>query len=222
MIRYFSVLICSLLLFSCSSNDNKLNLYPNFPVPLFAGASEPSIDQEKEYFAQSTTYQIDKAVSPETIFDFYLEELTRLSFKQDNSPFYIKTEDTEYIEQGKWETPPARYMKGWTNQDNTITIKTTLDYTLDNKVKVIFFMHPYSNPEPLMNFKTELERNGEIKEFNRILSKYGVPNEEFDFEKALKEEPNNKVLKSFVALINENAQELKSNYETFRKINSNQ
>jgi hypothetical protein len=106
------------------------------------------------------------------------------------------------------------------SQDKTITIKTTLDYTSDKKIKVIFFMHPYSNPEPFMEFMSNLKHTGEIEEFNKLLSKYGIPNEGVDFEKALKEEPNNKVLTSFVALTNENAQELKSNYERFRQSNS--
>jgi hypothetical protein len=217
MNRNFPALFCLIvLLFSCSKGDGDKNLYPGLSIPLYAGASESTIKNDKDSFGQNTIYKLKEAVPPENIFDFYNAELTKLGFEQNNeAAFLSKNTGADHLAQGIWTSPPARYLKGWANHDKTIVIKTTLNYTNDNKVKIDCFIHPYSDPEPLLNYLKALDKTGEIDEFNNILSIYGLPNKNLDIKKALEEQPNNKIVIALSQIMEKSNAEVQSNYDKY-------
>jgi hypothetical protein len=190
-------------------------LYPGLEVPLYNGASESVVYNDKEILGQTRSYQINEAVPPDEIFSFYSKELTKLGFKPNNQIAFPSQETKDYIRQGSWTTPPARYFKGWTNQTNSIVIKTTVTYTVDNKVKISLFVHPYSDPQPLFGYIDELKKAGEDEEFNKILSQYGSQDRDIDIEKALKEQPKNKIVIKLAQLMKEAKDELRKNYNEF-------
>ena len=204
------------MLSTCTAEINE-DPYPSFQFPLLKDAEDVKIYWDNDIFGKDTRYRIPSAISPETIFNFYRNEFSKIGFTANSKAVYTRLTNPEnnYIKEGNWLDPPARYTMGWINSEGTMVIKVTISYSTNGEINVICFIHPFSDYTKLNELIKELEQQGKIKEFYRILGQYKKENGNFDLEEAIKKEPPSDLIDAIAKFFIEDYEQLKNSYLKF-------
>ena len=147
-LRLKTILI-ALLLVSCTDSTVK-DLYPNFTVPVLEGATNINTYENQNLISQDTHYVISKLESPEAIFEKFNFEFKKYKLTENTNLVFpeLATLD-KTISMGDWQQEPARYTKGWVDEDKFIVVKVTLTYTFDKKNKNKLFHSSLFRPNPV-------------------------------------------------------------------------
>ena len=188
-------------------------------MPVHPSGNKLLIGYDTYMMAKRVNYDVGENLSPENIIGYYKEKLQKLGFNENNqSTFYNKQiADKEFIPDGNWKKPPTAIHKGWLNSKENTIIKLSIYHSSQAEIHVGILMHPYVNPDLQYEFQKYLENSGKENEFFELFSKYPGPGNTLDVQKALKGEPNNKVLKEFALFDKRSREEMKVNYIEFNK-----
>jgi len=218
IIILYLVAVCTLI--SCSKELDK-DPYPDFSFPLLSNALEVKTYWDLDIYGKDTRYLITETIAPESIFNFYKNEFKPFGFTVNSEAAFpnIDSSEGEYFKDGNWLKPPASYVMGWQNKEETMVIKVSILYQSNGVSKIICFIHPFSNLTELYELEKTLEEKGQINEMYEIVNKYKKENGNFDIEKAKKEEPKSELFLSITKAIEKDAKKLKNNYLRFTSKN---
>lgn len=100
-----------------------------------------------------------------------------------------------------------QYSQVWINKNASKKALLVLTYESNNRklnmeeLHVTIQIMPYYDETLIDNFLNELRINGKYEDFMRLLERYSTDNQNINFEKAIKENPENKYLRTYRDLI---------------------
>jgi hypothetical protein len=186
-------------------------------MPVYPNAADVTISCDDLMMAKKISYNINSIITPQDIYNHYNKELLKSDFIENIEDVFHNSEieNTSFIKDGDPSKPPARFHKGWLNSARNTIIKVSLSYYTDKKIYVGILMHPYASSDLLEEFLDKLKTSNKDNELFDLFSKYPGIGQALDTEKALREEPENKILTKYAELERKNKIEMEANYKEF-------
>jgi hypothetical protein len=214
----FLLLFSVLVFFACESKKAvQEDLYPNFPLPAYTGAFDIIRNNDIESFGKSVVYNIDFPYPPKDLIDFYFDYFEKRNLK-------IIANDS--LANQKWQiedSVPRTYAARWA--DKNVTVLMTLTYKnkyKDNKsdgclLQVTCFIHPFISSDQFEKFIAKTKTPEWSDEFQYVLENYVSKDQPINLEKALKDNPDSKLIKEFVSIEKEMRMESQEKYNAYIK-----
>ncbi len=122
----------------------------------------------------------------------------------------------------KWDIvadyPPARYFRAWVDSHKNLMFKLTLSYEDDtDKLSVTCFLHPSAQHDLFIEFDKWVTDMGKEQEFGEFLTSYTKPDKNVDIKRALKENPNSKLIKKIAKAAEQDKQNIAAAYKTYKE-----
>ncbi|WP_136525411.1 hypothetical protein [Geomonas ferrireducens] len=114
--------------------------FPNFSLPIYPGATNLKIHQDKPAKgAKATTYRVSTAFPAADLTEFFNKEMTKRGFGKFYDPIECLNQfawNTNNPRTGKWEIakkPPARYVAMWSNRKEDQLLWVAIDFKPNQK-----------------------------------------------------------------------------------------
>jgi hypothetical protein len=171
-------------------------------------------------------FSVDEPFPASPVKQFYEGFLSKSGFSElKNYPYADKTWVQYNSQSLKWDkvadSPPARNCRAWVDSHETIIFKLKLNYEVEDKLSVTCFLHPYTREIHFDKFEQWIKQTGKGKEYTEFLSNY-TTDTKFDAERALKENPDNELLKRFAAAVQQDKHNIEAAYKAYQEtVNNN-
>ncbi len=186
------------------------NPYPKIEIPIYPAAANIVYFSDISAQIKSKSYMVEVDYPATKVIDFYNIELKRLGFTKFNKDV-MTTERWIYFQDGTKKGKPfvCQYVEFWIDQEKKIEIILILRYETtsygnwNNKLLVVCQIMPYIDDNAINEFFKKLDREGIFEDFMELLKKYATDKQNVDFEKAIRENPDNQYLIEYYNLLKE-------------------
>lgn len=219
---YIHLFLLILLLLSCCNKWQNKDPYPEIELPIYQGASEVSINYDNKIYGKSLRYFLNEKFPAPDVIKFYELYLSRKGFKKfANYPYtdsgWVKFNNNTLNWDISANSPPARYFTAWIDKDYHLIFKLTFMFENSEKLSVTCFIHPYVSHNSFIAFDNKVKKIGREKEFAEFLSKYTKTDHTIDIERALKENPDNEIIKEFAHIAEQNKIDIEKAYKAYKQ-----
>jgi hypothetical protein len=218
------VCLVSIVLIFCSGGQK--DPYPEFTIPIYKGASDISTGFDNSTYGKHAKFLVDESFPATGVKQFYEDFLTKNGFSElKNYPGTDKTWVQYNSQSMKWDlmadSPPARNCRAWVDSYQTLIFKLKLDYAVEDKLSVACFLRPYTRENHFDRFEKWIGKMGKEKAFAEFVTKYSSDSQKVDTERALKENPDNELIKRFAAAVEQDQRDNEAAYKAYKEtINS--
>jgi hypothetical protein len=207
-------------LLSCS--DNKNDPFPEFTIPIYKGASEISTGFDTAAYGKHIRFLVDETFPASGVRKFYEGFLSKSGFSElKNYPGADRTWVRYNNQSLKWDrvadAPPARNCRAWVDSHETIVFKLKLNYEVEDKLSVTCFLHPYTSENHFDRFEKWLAQTDKEKAFAEFVTKYSRSSQKVDIERALKENPDNELIRKFAAAVEQDKHNIEAAYKAYKE-----
>jgi hypothetical protein len=214
------VFLVSIVLISCSGG--KKDPYPEFTIPLYKGASDISTGFDSSTYGKHVKFLVDESFPAAGVKQFYEGFLSKNGFSElKNYPGADKTWVQYNSQSMKWDlvadSPPARNCRAWVDSHETIVFKLKLNYEVEDTLSVTCFLHPYTRENHFDRFEEWIGKTGKEKAFAEFVTKYTSASQKVDTERALKENPDNELIKRFAAAVEQDQHNNEAAYKAYKE-----
>lgn len=194
---------------TCSFAENMSGEpYPQIEIPIYSGAKDVNYFVDLNLQLKSKSYVIEVAYPATEVINFYNRKLKELGFNEFLEDPVAKAKWISFQDGTKKGHPFIRqFAKFWVDQEKRIEILLVLRYETampkkwDNKLSVVCQVAPFVERKEIDEFFEKLEKEGKSEYFFKLLEKYSTADQNVDFERAIRENPNNQYLKEYRDLI---------------------
>ena len=204
---YILISICLTILWFNEISYSKADPYPNIEIPIIDGAHKVKKFIDNPKGTKSLNYYIRAKYPADKVLQFYDLEFKRNGWIDSNGKMTRQwdcfTDDT--VE----GNPQVRQLLAlWINPKLRTEAFLALRYVKigdkwGDELFVVCQIQPEIDTTRLENFFRKLEELKQYQEFMRLINSYLMPNGEVDIEKAVRENPNNELLKEYQKVIRE-------------------
>lgn len=192
----------------CGSGANN-DPYPNIEIPIYSNPKTIKSYVDSLASIKSKNYKIKQAYPAEKIINFYSQAMKKIGFKPYKEKYGVQEKWITFEDETKGGIRHIRqFSKAWISADGIIEAILVLRYESLNEnhwsddLFITFQIMQALNEQAIDDFFKKLRENGKFCEFMKLLKKYSTPKQEIDFEKAIKENPDNDYLKEYQKIIN--------------------
>jgi hypothetical protein len=200
----------------CGSRANN-DPYPHIEIPIYSNPK--TIKSYVDSFAsiKSKSYKIKQAYPADKIIDFYAQAMKEVGFRPYKEAHGVQENWINFEDESKGGIRHIRqFSKAWISSDEIMEAILVLRYESLNEnnwpdeLFITFQIMQAFEEKPIDDFIKKLRENGKYCEFMELLKQYSTPNQDIDFENAIKENPDNGYLKEYQKIINKKAKEVTS------------
>lgn len=197
----------------CFAENTTKDPFPQIKIPIYLGAENINYFIDFTLRLKSTNYMVETAYPATELINFYDRKFKGLGFNDflEGSP--VKGEWVSFQDETKKGQPFIRqFVKCWVDQEKRIEILLALRYETttpkewNNKLFVGCQIAPFIEHKAVTDFLKKLEKEGRFESFHKLLEKYSTTDGNIDFEKAIKENPDNQYLREYRGLIRKESQ----------------
>jgi len=210
-------LICTLFVFGASGigfgcDMNSLEVttdpYPNLSIPVYSDAINIENYTDRKAKIKSKSYRVTLLYPANEIVTFYNKVMTEYNFVPYIRDGYEKKKWSTFQDESRGDTRYIRqFSKVWICKDNKkkailfLRYETSEHNDWSDELIVALQIMPAFNERALANFFDKLEEEGKLEEFMTLLKRYSTPDQTVDFDRAIRENPQNPYLPMYKDII---------------------
>lgn len=201
-----------LMLFNVTSSGGiQEEPYPDINISIYPDAINVNSYSDGRAGVKSKSYNVQMAYPPKKIISFYGEEVAKIGFTEFQGSTLLSEEWIKFRDGTKPAKPYVRqFAKAWLEPKKNIRLILVLRYETilpdqwNNNLFVVCQLMPYRADKTIKEFFDKLEKDGKFEQFVKLLEKYSSSDQTVDFEKAVRENPENPNLLEYYSIIKEN------------------
>lgn len=215
---HYVCVICTLLLFiSCSQNvvGRETDPFPEIDMPIVPNAYNVYKTNNKPIFTKSVNYNLRVSYPATDVITFYNNKFTKGEWTLIGGMKGEESHWETFVDGTRKGSPQVRqYLALWRDSANKKEIILALKYqkaqdeNWNDELWIGCQIHMVIDPRELQEFFGRIEASGEYRELMELVAKYRMSDGETDFQKAVKENPENKLLLEYRKLSEKMSKEL--------------
>lgn len=182
--------------------------YPQIEIPTYLGAKDVDYFVDLTLQLKSKSYVVESAYPATEVINFYNRKFKELGLNEFLEDPVAEAKWINFQDGTKKGHPFIRqFAKSWIDQEKRIEIllvlryETTISKKWNDKLLVVCQIAPFVEHKVIFDFFKKLEKEGKSEYFFKLLEKYYTTDQNVDFERAIRENPNNQYLKEYRDLI---------------------
>jgi len=196
--------------FGCDMNSPEVStdLYPDLSIPVYSNAINIKNYTDQKAQIKSKSYGVTLPYPADEIVRFYNKVMTEYDFVPYISDGYEKKEWSTFQDESRGDNRYIRqFAKAWLCKDNKkkailfLRYETSKENNWSDELIVTLQIMPAFNERALTNLFNELEEEGKLEEFMELLKKYSTPDQTVDFDRAIRENPQDSYLPIYKDII---------------------